>query len=92
MVQTELRRSHKLAAAKSIHYTRFEGGDELPTNDAQQEMDPRSGDSTIQILNLSRVEPDPSLFTVPPDYSVVDEAGSFTIKVKGSSNAPPSNK
>jgi len=48
--------------------------------------DPRSGDSTIQILNLSRVEPDPSLFMVPPDYSVVDETGPFTIKVSGSTN------
>lgn len=49
--------------------------------------DPRSGESTTQILNLSRTEPDPSLFTVPPDYSIVDEAGPFTIKVGGSANA-----
>ena len=63
---------------------------ELKITVLSKRSDPRSGDSTIQILNLSRVEPDPSLFTVPPDYSVVDEAGSFTIKVSGSSNATQS--
>jgi hypothetical protein len=51
---------------------------------------PRSGESTVQILNISRTEPDPSLFTVPPDYSIVDEAGPFTIKFGGSPNATPS--
>jgi hypothetical protein len=65
---------------------------ELKITVLNKRSDPRSGDSTIQILNLSRVEPDPSLFTVPPDYSMVDEAGTFTIKVSGSSNATQSTK
>jgi hypothetical protein len=65
---------------------------ELKITVLSKRSDPRSGDSTIQILNLSRVEPDPSLFTVPPDYSVVDEAGSFTIRVSGSSNVTQSTR
>lgn len=35
--------------------------------------------STDGIANLSRNEPDPSLFVVPADYSVVDENGPFEI-------------
>jgi hypothetical protein len=45
-----------------------------------KQSDPRNGEFTMQILNLSRVEPDPLLFTAPPDYSVVDETGPFTIR------------
>ena len=42
--------------------------------------DPRSGTQTSGIGNLSRDEPDPTLFTVPADYIIVDETGDFTIK------------
>ncbi len=42
--------------------------------------DPRSGENTFRINNLSRTPPDASLFQVPPDYRIVDEEGSFTIK------------
>jgi hypothetical protein len=45
--------------------------------------DPRSGENTFRIQDLSRTPPDAMLFTVPPDYTVVDEAGSFTINFKG---------
>lgn len=34
--------------------------------------DPRSGDSTTRMTNISRADPDPSLFQVPADYQVVD--------------------
>jgi hypothetical protein len=34
--------------------------------------DPRSGESTTRLVNISRAEPDPSLFQVPSDYEVVD--------------------
>ncbi len=33
--------------------------------------DPRSGESTTRLTNISRGEPDPSLFQVPPDYEIV---------------------
>jgi hypothetical protein len=45
--------------------------------------DPRNGESMFRIQNLSRMLPDPMLFTVPSDYRVVDEGGSFTIEFKG---------
>ena len=32
--------------------------------------DPRTGDTTYRVTNLSRAEPDPSLFTVPADYTI----------------------
>jgi hypothetical protein len=34
--------------------------------------DPRTGDSTYHLTNVVRAEPDPSLFVVPPDYTVKD--------------------
>jgi len=35
--------------------------------------DPRFGDSVYKLTNISRAEPDPSLFTVPSDYQVVQQ-------------------
>ena len=63
---------------------------ELKITVLTKRSDPRSGETTVQILNLSRVEPDPFLFTVPPDYSIVDESGPFTIKFGGSASATES--
>jgi hypothetical protein len=42
--------------------------------------DPRNGEFTMRLENLSRALPDPVLFMVPADYAVVDEAGGFTIQ------------
>lgn len=42
--------------------------------------DPRSGEHTQRLTNISRAEPSPDLFQPPPDYTVVDESGSFSIK------------
>jgi len=41
--------------------------------------DPRSGDNTTRLTNISRNEPDPQLFQPPADYQVVEETGPFTI-------------
>jgi hypothetical protein len=38
----------------------------------QVHSDPRSGETTTKIENLSRTQPDPDLFLPPPDYKVVD--------------------
>ena len=43
--------------------------------------DPRSGDTIYRLINLSRTEPDPSLFQVPADYTIVDEKGPFTLSI-----------
>jgi hypothetical protein len=34
--------------------------------------DPRTGESSYRLINIIRAEPDPSLFMVPPDYTVKD--------------------
>jgi hypothetical protein len=41
--------------------------------------DPRSGVQTQKLINISRSEPDPSLFQPPPDYTIVEEKADFTI-------------
>ncbi|MEI9973532.1 MAG: hypothetical protein WDO73_16685 [Ignavibacteriota bacterium] len=41
---------------------------------------PLNGTTTNKIENLSTAEPDPSLFMVPANYSIVDEKETFTIK------------
>ena len=40
----------------------------------QIHSDPRNGETTTKIENLSRTQPDPNLFLPPPDYKVVDVA------------------
>ena len=46
--------------------------------------DPRHGDNITSIENLSRTEPDPSLFQIPSDYEVADDSGPMMIQA-----APP---
>ena len=45
--------------------------------------DPRSGTQTNSVVNLSRAEPDSSLFLPPVEYTVVDESGEFTLRWGG---------
>lgn len=40
--------------------------------------DPRFGEQVYRLTNISRSEPDRSLFTVPPDYKIVSES-SFNV-------------
>jgi hypothetical protein len=40
---------------------------------------PMSGTTTRKFANFSTNEPLPSLFMVPPGYTIVDEKESFTI-------------
>lgn len=41
--------------------------------------DPRMGHSTLRLANLDRSEPDPTLFMVPSDYTIVDDKDRFTV-------------
>jgi hypothetical protein len=52
---------------------------ELKVGVLNKTTDPRDGERTVKLTNISRSEPDPSLFQPPPDYTIVDEKGSFTI-------------
>jgi hypothetical protein len=37
-----------------------------------KDSDPRSGESTTRLTNISRAEPDASLFQVPSDYTIIE--------------------
>jgi hypothetical protein len=44
-----------------------------------QRTDPRIGEVIEKVIAINRSEPEAALFQVPADYTVVDEAGSFTL-------------
>jgi hypothetical protein len=44
---------------------------ELKTIVSSKQSDPRVGDRTFQLTNIARTEPDPSLFTVPSDFTMI---------------------
>jgi hypothetical protein len=39
---------------------------------SNKRTDPRMGEQTFQLTDISRSEPDPSLFTVPAGFTVTD--------------------
>jgi len=43
--------------------------------------DPRSGDNITALTDISRAEPDASLFQIPQGYRLIEETGSFTITI-----------
>ena len=45
----------------------------------EKSSDAVKGEIVHTLFHISREEPDPDLFRLPPDYAVVDEAGDFTI-------------
>ena len=45
---------------------------ELKTIIYSKRSDPRMGDQTFRLTNISRTDPDPSLFTVPADFKIVE--------------------
>jgi hypothetical protein len=45
---------------------------DLKTIVYSKRSDPRMGEQTFQLKNLVRTEPDASLFTVPPDFKIVE--------------------
>ena len=55
---------------------------ELQTVIMSKHSDPRVGDVTYTLTNLSRAEPDPALFTVPADYSVREEGPSEMKRIQ----------
>jgi hypothetical protein len=48
----------------------------------QKSFDPRYGELTSRLINLSRTEPDAALFEPPSGYKMVDEKDGFTITLK----------
>jgi hypothetical protein len=53
---------------------------ELKTMILRKADDPRSGESTWRLKDINLSEPDPSLFRLPADYTVIDDTEAVTIK------------
>ncbi len=53
---------------------------ELQTIVYSKRSDPRMGEQTFQLTNIQRAEPDPSLFTVPADFKVLDGPQNFIYR------------
>jgi hypothetical protein len=45
---------------------------DLRTIVSSKRSDPRMGEQTFRLTNIVRAEPDPSLFTVPADFKIID--------------------
>ena len=45
---------------------------DLKTIVSSKRSDPRMGEQTFQLTNVTRAEPEASLFTVPPDFKIVE--------------------
>ncbi len=54
--------------------------------------DPRSGDNTMKVENLSRAEPDPALFEAPPGYEIVDDNEPVTLQFSSPLPKPAPSK
>ena len=61
---------------------------ELKATVMTKHTDPWAGELKTQLTNVNNSEPDPSLFTVPSDYKIVDEKPMQIIKVQ----PPPSQQ
>jgi hypothetical protein len=59
---------------------------ELQTVVLSKNSDPRTGETTYRLTNISRGEPDPSLFQVPADYTVKE--GGFGFRMEGPPGPP----
>jgi hypothetical protein len=44
----------------------------LKTVVLSKNSDPRNGESTTRLINISRAEPDPSLFRIPANYEIIE--------------------
>jgi hypothetical protein len=58
---------------------------ELGIRVLSRSTDPRLGEVTGMVINISREEPDRALFEVPPDYEIVDQLTipfTFTVSIK----------
>lgn len=52
---------------------------DLQTTLRQVIRSPLRGEATMEMINISRLEPDPLLFSIPADYQIVDDKGPYAI-------------
>jgi hypothetical protein len=43
---------------------------------------PARGETTLKLINITRVEANPALFQPPPDYVIVNDQDSVTLNLK----------
>ena len=55
---------------------------DLKTVVYSKRRDPRMGEQTFRLTNIVRAEPDPSLFTVPSDFRIVDDPAPIVYRTK----------
>jgi hypothetical protein len=55
---------------------------ELKTVVYSKRSDPRIGEQTFRLTNIVRAEPNPSLFTVPADFRIVDDPAPVLYRTK----------
>jgi hypothetical protein len=55
---------------------------DLKTVVYSKRSDPRIGEQTFRLTNIVRAEPNPSLFTVPPDFRIVDDPAPIVYRTK----------
>ena len=47
-----------------------------------KQSDPRFGETTYRLTNLTRAEPSPQLFEIPPDFKVIDAAANREMMIE----------
>jgi hypothetical protein len=62
---------------------------ELQTVVLTRQNDPRAGETTFRLTNISRSEPAVSLFEVPPDFKISEESGNVTRMRLATPATPP---
>jgi hypothetical protein len=55
---------------------------DLKTIVYSKRTDPRMGEQTFQLTNIVRAEPDPSLFTIPADFKIVEGPQSIVYRLQ----------
>lgn len=55
---------------------------DLKTVVYSKRSDPRMGEQTFRLTNIVRAEPNPSLFTVPADFRIVDDPAPIVYRTK----------
>jgi hypothetical protein len=55
---------------------------DLKTVVSSKRSDPRMGEQTFQLTNIVRAEPDPSLFSVPADFKIVEGPQKIIYRTK----------
>lgn len=57
-----------------------------------KEIDPRFGESVTRLTDIQLSEPDPALFQVPADYTIVDDAEAVKLTLQRPNPAAPPEK